>query len=111
MATVVQRTESIPLVEDEAGTIRLADTRITLDVFAECFRQGSTPEQIADQFPTLRLDDVYAVITWMLRHPQEVATYLDRRDADAAQLRAKVEQLCPPDGFRARLLARANRQS
>lgn len=111
MATVMQPIESIPLTSDETGTIRIGGTRITLDVFAGIFRQGATPEQIADQFPSLNLPDVYAVVTWMLRHPDELNEYLSRRHAEAAEIRAKVEALCPPDGFRARLLARKSSQS
>lgn len=108
MTALASPLESIPLTSDDAGTIRIRDTRITLDVFAEVFRQGATPEQIADQFPSLNLPDVYAAITWMLRHPEEMNEYLF---AEAAEMRSKVEALCPPDGFRARLLARKASQS
>ncbi len=107
MASTVPPTELIPLVEDEAGTFHLAQTRITLDVFAESFRQGSTPEQMADQFPSLPLADIYAVITWMLRNPEELSHYLSRRAAEAAEVREKVEKHCPPGGLRSRLLTRS----
>lgn len=111
MTTLAPPIESIPLASDETGTIRVGGTRITLDVVAELFRQGGTPEQIADQFPSLALPDVYAVVTWMLRHPDDVNQYMSRRDADAEEIQEKVEALRPPDGFRERLQARASRQS
>ncbi len=106
MATVERPTEVIPLTSDDSGTIRIGETRITLDVVIEAFRQGATPEQIAEQFPALTLPDIYAVVTWILRHQEEVADYVDRRNRQAAQLREAAESLCPPNGFRARLLAR-----
>lgn len=104
-------TETIPLHEDEFGTIRVAGTRITLELVAKAFHQGGTPEQIADQYPSLALPDVYAVVTWMLRHPGELAEYLVRRQGESHETRARVEEVCPPGGLRARLLARAAGES
>lgn len=106
MAISANLTESIPLEPDKEGTFRVTGTRVTLDVIAESFRQGATPEQIGEQFPSLTLADVYAVLTWVLRNPRQLADYLARRESQAAAIRANVETLCPPEGFRQRLLAR-----
>lgn len=83
--------ESIPLAADDAGTIRIAGTRVTLDVVSAAWRSGATPESIVESFPTLALDDVYAVITWMLRHADELERYLIRRSAEATQIREQIE--------------------
>ena len=98
--------EPIPLREDETGTIRVGATRVTLDLVADAFRNGATAEQICDQYPSISLSDVYAVITWMLRRPDELIGYLARREQEAIATRNQIEQLCPQTGIRERLLAR-----
>ena len=99
--------EAIPLRIDETGTIRIGQTRVTLDSVADSWQQGATPEQIVNQFPTLKLPDVYAVLAWMLRHPSETESYLLTRQALADQLRAESERRCPPEGFKAKIIARS----
>ncbi len=98
--------EPIPLATDEEGVIRVGGTRVTLATVIDTFRTGATPEEIAEDFPVLRLDDVYAVLTYYLRHRQEVDEYLGKRRARAATLRQEIEQLSPQTGLRDRLLAR-----
>lgn len=83
--------EPIPLRLDEAQVWRVGATRIPLDTVIACFEQGETAEEIAQSFPTLKLDDVYAVLTYYLRHPADVREYLDRRAAEAASVRERIE--------------------
>jgi uncharacterized protein (DUF433 family) len=101
--------EPIPLSTDADGVIRVAGTRVTLDTVIETFMTGATPEEIAQDFPVLRLDDVYAVITYYLRHREEVDTYLRERRARAGALRREIEAHSPQTGLRDRLLARLGR--
>ena len=44
------------------------------------FDLGGTPEEIAQGFPVLRLDDIYAVLSYYLRHREEVQAYLGQRE-------------------------------
>jgi hypothetical protein len=48
---------------------------------------GASPEEIAEHYEVLQLDDVYAVITYYLRHQAEVDQYLaeQRSESEAAQ--------------------------
>ena len=101
--------EPVPLATDAHGVIRVAGTRVTLDTVIGVYSQGSTPEEIVEGFDVLRLDDIYAVITYYLRHREEVEEYLRRREAEAEEIRRKVEALWPQDGLRERLLARLRR--
>lgn len=106
MSVVTPIVETVPLTMEDGQTLRIGGSRITLDIVASYFRQGDSPEQIVEMFPTLRLADVYAVVGWMLRHEEEVNEYLTIRAEKAAELRAKVEEWCPPEGFREELAAR-----
>lgn len=101
--------EPIPLSTDADGVIRVAGTRVTLETVVGSFGSGATPEEIAQDFPVLRLDDIYAVITYYLRHRKEVEAYLLRRGALAEEVRRDIESHTSQAGLRERLLARFGR--
>lgn len=97
--------EPVPLRTDAQGVIRVGGTRVTLDTVVYAFDTGASPEEIAEDYP-LRLDDVYAVITYYLRHREEVAAYLERRRRHAEAVRRENEARFDHRGLRERLLAR-----
>jgi len=90
--------------------IRVAGSCVTLDSIVYSFQQGFTPEEIAIQFDTVELADIYATITYYLRHRSEVESYLRERQQQAQEIREENERRFPPDGIRARLLARRQAQ-
>ncbi|MBI2378071.1 MAG: DUF433 domain-containing protein [Deltaproteobacteria bacterium] len=96
----------VPLVLADDGVIRVPGTRVTLDVILAAFAAGATAEEIVQQYTTLDLPTTYAVLTWALQHEDEVREYRERRDAEAERVRAENERRFPPEGIRARLLAR-----
>jgi uncharacterized protein (DUF433 family) len=101
--------EPIPLSTDSDGAIRVAGTRVTLDTVIDTFMTGASPEEIAQDFPVLRLDDIYAVLTYYLRHREEVDVYLRDRRARAKAVRSEIEARSPQTGLRDLLLARLGR--
>ncbi|MGH3913092.1 MAG: DUF433 domain-containing protein [Pseudonocardiaceae bacterium] len=101
--------EPVPLSRDAHGVLRVGLSRVTLDVVVGAFREGATAEEIAHQYPTLDLADVYAVISYYLRHQGEVKLYLSRRHDEAEIVRRHNEARVDPSGIRDRLLARRNR--
>ena len=100
--------DAIPLATDADGVIRVSGTRVTLDIIVAAFQDGATPEEIAQQYPSVPLGDIYQVIGYFLRHPQEINAYLLRRRQDAEAVKADNERRWSPDGVRDRLLARAD---
>lgn len=106
MSLVIEQSQSVPLVAGADGVIRVAGTRVTLDTVAQAFARGATAEEIAQQYPTLPLADVYAVLGYLLRHQTKVAAYLDQRSAQCSAVREENERRFDPQGVRARLLAR-----
>ena len=106
MSLVIEQPERIPLAEDGNGVIHVADTRVTLDALAEAFHEGATAEEMAQQYPSLSLADVYSVLGYLLRHQTEVAAYLETRAAQRRTIRQENEGRFNPQGVRARLLAR-----
>jgi uncharacterized protein (DUF433 family) len=98
--------EPLPLSTDPDGVIRVGGTRVTLDTIATAFQEGMSAEGIVEQYPSLRLDDVYFVIGYILRHSDEVDAYLRARRESAADVRRENEARFNPIGVRDRLLAR-----
>lgn len=101
--------EPVPLSRDAHGVLHVGLSRVTLDVVVGAFREGATAEEIAHQYPTLDLADVYAVISYYLRHQEEVKAYLSHRRDAAATIRRQNEARVDPSGVRDRLLARRGR--
>lgn len=98
--------ERVPVQTDADGVIRVAGTRVTLDTLVAAFDAGATAEEIAQQYPSISLPDVYTVIAYYLRHQSEVRAYLGQRQEQAERVRALNERRFDPDGVRDRLLAR-----
>lgn len=94
-----------PLRVDPGGAVRVGDTRVPLDVVVQQYENGMTPEAVARAYDTLALADVYAVVAYYLRHRAAVRAYLDRREQEAAALKARIEAERPRVG-REELLAR-----
>jgi uncharacterized protein (DUF433 family) len=99
-------TMTIPIESTADGVLRVGGTRGTLDTVVTAFLQGATAEEIVLRYPSLKLADVYAVITYYLHNQSEVEAYLQQRQQRAELVRAQNEERFPPDGIRARLLAR-----
>lgn len=84
--------EAPPLREDASGSVRVGNSRVLLELVIRAFQNGATPETIVQRYPTLSLADVYAVITYYLRHRDEVVDYLARRESEAAEVRERIEE-------------------
>ena len=99
-----------PLTITADGLVRVANTRVTLDTVVAAFHDGATAEEIAQQYPSLMLADVYVVIGYYLRQQPEVDAYLQERRQQAARVRDENERRFDPAGLRDRLLARRAQQ-
>ncbi len=104
--TISITTQPIPLTLDTEGVIHVAKTRVTLDTVIAAFLEGATAEEIVQQYPSLELADVYAVIGYYLRQRTELDEYLRQRQQLAEEVRRETEGRLDPIGVRARLLAR-----
>jgi uncharacterized protein (DUF433 family) len=96
----------VPLSADEAGVLRVAGTRVPLDSVIYAFNEGATPEEIAQDFPTLNLAAIYAVVSYYLQNRAEIEQYLAQRIVERKELQNEVEARFDPHGLRERLLAR-----
>src|SRR5258708_33851104 len=97
---------AVPLHEDGQGGLRVTGTRVLLERIVHAVEDGATPEGIVQSYDTLQLADVYAVLTWYLRHKADVEDYLRKRAEEAEAIRQTMEAKQPDRAeLRARLMA------
>jgi uncharacterized protein (DUF433 family) len=96
----------VPVKINADGVALVGGTRVTLDTVVGAFNEGATPEEIMQRYPSLRLADIYAVISYYLRQREEVDAYLSQRQQQAEEVRRQNEARFDMRGVRERLLAR-----
>lgn len=79
--------DPLPLAADAQGVVRVAGTRVTLDQIVFAYDRGLSPEQIQADFDSLDLADVFATITYVLKHRSEVDAYLADREIQREAVR------------------------
>lgn len=103
---------SIPFVVTDQGTIRIKDSRVSLDSIVHHFKLGATPEQIVYSFPSLHLSDVYSSIAYYLTHRPKVEAYLEEQEVAGddlqGQLESKTDYQAEIAQLRSRILGRWN---
>ncbi len=83
------------MYEDPPGVLRVGNSRVLLELVIRAFQHGQTPEGIVQSYDTLSLPDVYAVVSYYLANPAPIDEYLHQRDAQADDLRRKIEASQP----------------
>ena len=101
--TELNMAQAIPLTRVEGGVCRVAGTRVTLDSIVREFKDGATPEQIQEDFPSVTLSDIYSVIAYYLQHSRAVEDYLSTQAKAAKEVRHEVESRVDTRGLRERL--------
>jgi len=84
-------TVAVPLWEDPPGVFRVGNSRVLLELVLDAFKRGESPEAIVRSYRTLRLADVYAVISRYLANPAPFEEYLRQCDEEAEAVRRKLE--------------------
>lgn len=106
----LENTQTLPLRLSEDGTIRVGDSRVSLESVLHHYKLGATAEQIAQKFPALDLSDVYAAISYYLSKDEIVEEYLREQEAKGTHIQDKIEAGSGGQKqyakFRARLLTR-----
>src|ERR1051325_5194927 len=83
-------TVAVPLSEDPAGVFRVGTSRVLLELVLRAFRRGESAEAIVRAYRTLRLADVYALISRYLANPAPFDAYLRRCDEQEIAVRTKL---------------------
>lgn len=91
----------------EGGTLRVGNTRVSLDSVVYAFNGGQDAAEIQDSFPSLSLAEVHAAIAYYLQNKEKVDKYLAKRAAEFEKHRLE-NQSRPNHITREMLLARKN---
>ncbi|MBY0524646.1 MAG: hypothetical protein K2R98_14680 [Gemmataceae bacterium] len=101
-------TVAVPLHEEPPGVFRVGKSRVLLELVIRAFQRGATPEAIVQSYSTLKLPDVYSVVSYYLANPAPIEAYLRHCDEAAAETRRKIEDSQPPRAnLRDTIMARA----
>lgn len=68
------------------GRIRIDGTRITVERVATLYKQGQSPEDIAQTYPQLSLSQVYAALAYYHANRAEIEAALTAADAQYDEL-------------------------
>ena len=77
--------------------IRVKGTRVGIETVMRAFSNRHSPETIQQAYPTLTLEQVYAIITYYLHNRSELDEYVRRLDEWARQQPAKQQENDPPE--------------
>jgi uncharacterized protein (DUF433 family) len=104
--TLAIEAEITPLRVDKYGTIRVGETRVSLDLVIEAFNNGASPPEIVEIYDALDLADTYFAIGYYLRHKAEIDEYIkegaEKADRLGDELKARFGQTAIREQIEAR---------
>lgn len=83
----------VSLQQTTDGTIRIGETRVSLETIIAAYRRGDRPEEISEGFPAIALADVYALIAYYLKNQTAIDAYLAQQDEDARRILDEIAAL------------------
>ncbi len=95
-------TLTLPFRQIPDGTIRIGDTRVSLETIIDSYRLGQRPEEIHSGFPFIDLADIHAIIAYYLKNREAVDRYLAEQEADSQRILAELADLNTRRGQEAR---------
>lgn len=94
----------------EPDIIRLTGHRVFLEHIIGRWLNGSSPEQIAQELPTLELEEVYGAITYYLHNKASTDAYLERARKSGEEQMREADAHPDPVTLRIRALKEQQRQ-
>jgi uncharacterized protein (DUF433 family) len=74
------------------GRLRIDGTRMTVNQLVVWYKQGYTPEEIADQYPHLTLAQVYTALAYYHANQEEIEVDLAAEKIESDRLEQKYQQ-------------------
>lgn len=82
-------------IEQRHGGYYVTGTRISLDSVVSSFNEGQSPEAIQEDFPALKLAQIYGAIAFYLDHQAEIDKYLVDTEREFEGSAIPLEQANP----------------
>jgi len=67
-------------IEARNGGYYIVGKRVSLDSVVYLFERGNSPEAIQQEFPLLRLPEIYGAIAFYLDHQAAIRDYLEAKE-------------------------------
>ena len=83
--------DTVPLVQWEDGSIRVRNSRVTLETIVIRMHMGDTVERIHRGFPTVSVSQIKEILAWYFDNKAEADEYLKEIEAESERLRQWVE--------------------
>ena len=100
--------QKVPLSQEPDGALFITGTRVSLHSVVGMFEEGASPEEIAYEYGSLELADVYAVLAYYLKNRDAVNAQLAEQESRSEEAARRYESALP-EKLRAKLL-RAERR-
>lgn len=100
--------QHVPLSQEPDGSFVVTGTRVSLHSLVGMFDEGASAEEIAYEFDSLDLPDVYAVLAYYLRNREAVKDTLIEQERRSEESVEKYERAVP-ESLREKLLGRDQR--
>lgn len=84
---------TLPFQQIPDGTIRIGDTRVSLETIIDSYLLGQRPEEIQSGFPFIDLADIYAIIAYYLKNREAVDRYLAEQEADSQRILDELAEI------------------
>ena len=75
------------------GILRIDGTRMTVNQIVVWYKQGYSPEEIADQYPHLTLSQVYTALAYYHANKEEIEVSLAIEEKKSDQLEQAHKQM------------------
>jgi uncharacterized protein (DUF433 family) len=82
-------------VEQRNGGYYVAGTRVSLDSVVYAYLRGESPEEIADAFEALNLEQIRGAISYYVANRQAIDAYLEEGRAEFERLRQESRRNHP----------------
>jgi uncharacterized protein (DUF433 family) len=82
-------------VEQRDGGYYIAGSRVSLDSVVYAFLRGESPDDIAESFPAISLEQVFGAIAFYLANRESIDAYLRDGRADFARMRDEARRKHP----------------
>ena len=83
--------DTVPLVQWEDGSIRVQNSRVTLETIVHRMQMGDTPEEIHDGFPTVSVTQIKEILAWYVDNTADADEYLQEVEEEGERLRQWAE--------------------
>ncbi len=86
-------TLTLPFRQIPDGTIRIGDTRVSLETIIDSYLSGQRAEEIHSGFPFIDLADIHAIIAFYLKNRGAVDRYLVQQEAHSQRILGELGEI------------------